>query len=136
MTDTLTKINTDQLAAKLKELQTKFSKNNNDLSAYLKAKPLNIDFEVNKDDIVISFDLNKDNAISIEVKTVYNYSELVNVEISYIEIDNVEDTYSIDDEDSDLLLQCKRIIHDAVHYKLLDKDADHINTNFYHEVYA
>ena len=135
MTDTLTKINTDQLAAKLKELQTGFSKNNNDLSAYLKAKPLNVDFEVNKDNIVISFDLNKDNAITIEVKTDYDYSELVNAEISYIEVDNVEDTYSIDDEDSELLLQCKRIIHDAVHYKLLD-DADHINTNFYHEVYA
>lgn len=135
MNDIKEKINTNQLAAKLKELQTEFSKNNNDLSAYLKAKPLNVDFEVNKDDIVISFDLNRDNAVTIEVKTVYEYSELVNVEISYIEIDNVEDTYFIDDEDSELLLQCKRIIHDAVHYKLLD-DADHINTNFYREVYA
>lgn len=135
MTDTITKINTEQLAAKLKELQTEFSKNNNDLSAYLKSKPLNVDFEVNKDNIVISFDLNKDNAISIEIKTDYNYSELINAEISYIEVDNIEDTYSIDDEDSDLLLQCKRIIHDAVHYKLLDEDSE-IETNFYSEVYA
>lgn len=133
MTAIIEQINTEQLAAKLKELQTEFK--HDDLSAYLKAKPLNADFEVNKDNIVISFDLNKDNAITVVVKTDYSYGELVNAEISYIEIDNIEDTYSIDDEDSDLLLQCKRIIHDAVHYKLLDEDSA-IDTNFYHEVYA
>lgn len=133
MNDIIEQINTEQLAAKLKELQAEFK--HDDLSAYLKAKPLNVDFEVNKDNIVISFDLNKDNAITVVVKTDYSYSELVNVEISYIEIDSTEDTYFVDDEDSDLLLQCKRIIHDAVHYKLLD-DADHINTNFYDDVYA
>ena len=134
MTDTLTKINTQQLATKLKELQNEFNQYDG-LQGYLKAKPLNVDFEVNKDNIVISFDLNKDNAITVKVKTDYDYSELVNAEISYIEIDNVEDTYSIDDEDSDLLLQCKRIIHDAVHYKLLD-EADGIETNFHIESYA
>lgn len=133
MTAIIEQINTEQLAAKLKELQAEFK--HDDLSAYLKAKPLNVDFEVNKDNIVISFDLNKDNAITVKVKTDYSYGELVNAEISYIEIDNIEDTYSIDDEDSDLLLQCKRIIHDAVHYKLLDDDSE-IETNFYHEVYA
>ena len=135
MTAIIEQINTEQLAAKLKELQTEFSKNNNDLLACMRAKPLNVDFEVNKDSIVISFDLSKDDAITLEIKTDYSYSELVNIEISYIEVDNVEDTYSIDDEDSDLLLQCKRIIHDAVHYKLLDDDSE-IETNFYDEVYA
>ena len=133
MTDTLTRINTEQLAAKLKELQADFK--HDDLIGYLKAKPLNIDLDVNKDDIVISFDLNQDNAITVEIKTDYNRGELVNVEIGYIEVDNIEDTYSIDDEDSDLLLQCKRIIHDAVHYKLLDEDSE-IETNFYDDVYA
>ena len=133
MTDTLTRINTEQLAAKLKELQADFK--HDDLIGYLKAKPLNIDLDVNKDDIVISFDLNQDNAIAVEIKTDYNRGELVNVEIGYIEVDNIEDTYSIDDEDSDLLLQCKRIIHDAVHYKLLDEDSE-IETNFYDDVYA
>ena len=133
MTDTLTKINTEQLAAKLKELQADFK--HDDLMGYLKSKPLNIDLDVNKDDIVISFDLNQDNAIAVEIKTDYNRGELVNVEIGYIEVDNIEDTYSIDDEDSDLLLQCKRIIHDAVHYKLLDEDSE-IETNFYDDVYA
>lgn len=128
MTDTLTKINTEQLAVKLKELQTAF-KSYDGLSGYLEAKPLNVAFEVNKDNIVISFDLNKDNAITVDIKTDYSRGELVNVEISYIEIDNVEDTYSIDDEGSDLLLQCKRIIHDAVHYKLLDDDSE-IETNY------
>lgn len=134
MTDTLTKINTDQLAAKLKELQTEFT-NYDGLMGYMRAKPLNVDFEVNKDNIVISFDLSKDDAITVEIKTDYSYSELVNIEISHIEVDNVEGTYSIDDEDSDLLLQCKRIIHDAAHYKLLDDDSE-IKTNFYSEVYA
>ena len=134
MTDTLTRINTEQLAAKLKELQAEF-KQYDGLSGYLKAKPLNIDLDVNKDDIVISFDLNKDNAIAVVIKTDYNRGELVNVEISYIEVDNIEDAYFIDDEDSDLLLQCKRIIHDAVHYKLLDEDSE-IKTNFYDDVYA
>ena len=126
-------INTEQLAAKLKELQAEFK--HDDLMDYLRAKPLNVDFEVNKNDIVISFDLNQDNAITVEIKTDYNYGELVNVEISHIEVDNIEDTYFIDDEDSDLLLQCKRIIHDAVHYKLLDEDSE-IETNFYDDVYA
>jgi len=133
MTDTLTRINTEQLAAKLKELQAEFK--HDDLMDYLRAKPLNIDLDVNKDDIVIYFDLNKDTAITVEIKTDYNRGELVNVEIGYIEVDNIEDTYFIDDENSDLLLQCKRIIHDAVHYKLLDEDSE-IKTNFYDDVYA
>lgn len=133
MTAIIEQINTEQLAAKLKELQAEFK--HDDLTDYLRAKPLNVDFEVNKDDIVISFDLNKDNAIAVEIKTDYNRGELVNVEMSYIEVDNIEDTYFIDDEDSDLLLQCKRIIHDAVHYKLLDEDSE-IKTNFYDDVYA
>jgi len=133
MTDTLTRINTEQLAAKLKELQAEFK--HDDLMGYLRAKPLKIDLDVNKDNIVISFDLNKDNAITVEIKTEYNRGELVNAEISYIEVDSIEDTYFIDDEDSDLLLQCKRIIHDAVHYKLLDEDSE-IDTAFYNEVYA
>ena len=134
MTAIIEQINTEQLAAKLKELQAEF-KQYDGLSGYLKAKPLNIDLDVNKDDIVISFDLNKDNAIAVVIKTDYNRGELVNVEISYIEVDNIEDAYFIDDEDSDLLLQCKRIIHDAVHYKLLDEDSE-IKTNFYDDVYA
>ena len=127
------KINTEQLAAKLKGLQAEFK--HGGLSGYLKAKPLNIDLDVNKDDIIIYFDLNQDNAITVEIKTDYNRGELVNVEISYIEVDNIEDTYFIGDEDSDLLLQCKRIIHDAAYYKLLDEDSA-IETNFYDGVYA
>ena len=127
-------VNTKQLAENLKELQNEFNQYDG-LRSYLRAKPLNVDFEVNKSDIVIGFDLDRDNGITVVVKTDYDYSKLVSAEIEYIEVDNVEDTYSIDDEDSELLLQCKRIIHDAVHYKLLDGD-DEINTNFYSEVYA
>ena len=134
MTAIIEQINTEQLATKLKELQTEF-KLYDGLKGYLRAKPLNVDFEVNKNNIVINFNLNKDNAITVEIKTDCSRGELVNVEISYIEIDNVEGTYFIDGEDSDLLLQCKRIIHDAVHYKLLDEDCE-IETNFYDDVYA
>lgn len=128
------KIKIEQLAAKLKELQAEFK--HDDLMNYLRAKPLNIDLEVNKDDIVIYFDLNKDNAITIEIKTDYNRGELVNVEISHIEVDNGSEIYTIDEGDrSGLLLQCKRIIHDAGHYKLLDGDSQ-IDTAFYNEVYV
>ena len=134
MTAIIEQINTEQLAAKLKELQAEF-KQYDGLSGYFKAKPLNVDFEVNKDNIVINFDLNKDNAITVDIKTDYNRGELVNAEISYIEINDGDEPYFIDDEDSDLLLQCKRIIHDAVHYKLLDADSE-IETNFYDDVYA
>ena len=133
MTAIIEQINTEQLAARLKELQAEFK--HDDLMDYLRAKPLNIDLDVNKDDIVIYFDLNQDNAITVEIKTDYNRGELVNVEIGYIEIDDGDEPYSIEDEDSDLLLQCKRIIHDAVHYKLLDEDSE-IDTAFYNEVYA
>lgn len=135
MSDTKTKINTKQLAEKLKELQNEFNQYDG-LRGYLRAKPLNVDFEVNKDDIVFGFDLDRDNGVTVVVKTDYDYSKLVNAEIEYIEVDNVEDTYELEsDDDSALLLECKRIIHDAVHYKLLDGD-DEIETNFYGEVYA
>lgn len=128
-------VNTQQLATKLKELQNEFNQYDG-LRGYLRAKPLNVDFEVNKNDIVFGFDLDRDNGITVVVKTDYDYSKLVSVEIDYIEVDNVEDTYKLEsDDDSALLLECKRIIHDAVHYKLLDGD-DEINTNFYGEVYA
>lgn len=134
MTAIIEQINTEQLAAKLKELQSEF-KQYDGLSGYLKAKPLNIDLDVNKDDIVIYFDLNQDVAITLELATTYSYGELVNIEISYIQVDNGDELYSIDGDCSDLILQCKRIIHDAAYYKLLDEDSD-IDTAFYNEVYA
>lgn len=133
MTDTLTRINTEQLAAKLKELQAEFK--HDDLMDYLRAKPLNIDLNVNKDDIVIYFDLNQDNAITLELATTYSYGELVDISINYIEVDDGNDICMASGDCSDLLLQCKRIIHDAVHYKLLDEDSE-IDTAFYNEVYA
>ncbi len=134
MTAIIEQINTQQLADHLRELQSEF-KQYDGLQGYLDAKPLNVDFEVNKNDIVIHFDLSKDDAVTVKIKTEYNWGELVNVEINYIEIDDGDEPYSIDDEGSDLLLQCKRIIHDAVFYKLLDEEHD-IETNFYSEVYA
>lgn len=128
-------VNTQQLATKLKELQNEFEKYDG-LQGYLNAKPLSVDFEVSDDEIVIGFDLSKDDAITVVVKTNYSYDELVHIEIGFIEVDNIAGTYMLESEDhSALLLECKRIIHDAVHYKLLD-EADSIETNFYHEVYA
>lgn len=134
MTAIIEQINTEQLAAKLKELQSEFK--HDDLMDYLKSKPLNIDLDVNKDDIVIYFDLNQDNAITLELATTYSYGELVDIAVNYIEVDNGIEIYTIDEGDhSALILQCKRIIHDAAYYKLLDEDSQ-IDTDFYHEVYA
>ncbi len=136
MTSIIEQINTEQVADKLKELQTEF-KSYDGLSGYLKAKPLNVDLEVNKASIVINFDLNKDTDFYITLATEYNDNELVNISIDSIEVDSYEHGgYYIDvNDDGALLLECKRIIHDAVHYKLLDED-DAIDTDFYHEVYA
>ena len=134
MTAIIEQINTEQLAAKLKELQAEF-KQYDGLSGYLKAKPLNVGLDVNKDDIVISYDLNQDNAITLELATTYSYDELVDMSINYIEVDNGNELYMIDGDCSDLILQCKRIIHDAAYYKLLDEDSE-IKTNFYDDVYA
>ncbi|HCH27019.1 MULTISPECIES: hypothetical protein [Psychrobacter] len=135
MTAIIEQINTKQLAAKLKELQAEF-KQYDGLWGYLKAKPLNIDLDVNKDDIVIRFDLNQDNAITLELATTYSYGELVDISVNYIEVDDGNELYTIDHGDHGaLLLQCKRIIHDAAYYKLLDEDSQ-IDTAFYNEVYA
>lgn len=113
-------VNIEQLATKLKELQDEFSQYDG-LQGYLNAKPLNVDFEVNKNEIVINFDLSKDNAITVEVKKDCRYDDLANVAINFIEVDNVAGTYMLDSDDtSALLIECKRIIHDAVHYKLLN----------------
>ncbi len=135
MTAIIEQINTEQLAAKLKELQAEF-KQYDGLMGYLKAEPLNIDLDVNKDNIVIYFDLNQDTAITVEIKTDYNRGELVNVEISYIEVDSSFGTYLVaDTDDNEMLHEAKRLIHDAVYYKLIDEDCE-IETNFYDDVYA
>ncbi len=137
MTNIIEKINTEQVADKLKALQTEFRSSYEGLSGYLKAEPLNVDLEVNKASIVINFDLNEDTDFYITLATEYNDSELVNISIDSIEVDSYEHGgYYMDVNDDDaLLIECKRIIHDAVHYKLLSDD-DAIKTAFYHEVYA
>lgn len=122
MSELKEQVNIEQLAAKLKELQDQFNQYDG-LKGYLRAKPLNVDFEVNKNEIVINFDLSKDDAVTVEVKKDCRYEDLANVVINFIEVDNVAGTYMLESDDtSALLIECKRIIHDAVHYKLLDDD--------------
>lgn len=120
MSELKEQVNIEQLATRLKELQDEFNQYDG-LQGYLNAKPLNVDFEVNKNEIVISFDLSKDDGITVEVKKDCRYDDLAGVAINFIEVDNVAGTYKLDSDDtSALLIECKRIIHDAVHYKLLD----------------
>ncbi len=136
MTDLTNKINTQQIADLLRNIQSDFNTNNNQLAAYLKAKPLPIEMDVYKEHIMFYVDVNENTGASIEAITKYDNSNwLESVAINRIEICGDTDSYSIEGDDSDLLLQVKRIIHDAEHYKLLDED-NAINTNFYHEVYA
>lgn len=105
------------------------------LAEYLKLKPF-LDMDVNKDDIIFYLSLDKSTDITMSISTEYKYGVLTDINIQYVEIDTDDGTYYLDaSDDSDLILECKRIIHDAAHYKLLHED-DEIETDFYHEVYA
>lgn len=124
----------NQVVSHLQELQNGFK--GLDFSAYSKLKPL-LDMDVNKDEIVMFFDLNKDMDFTITFGTYYSYGELVNIDIQSIESDSHKyGTNIITGTDNDaLILEGKRIIHDAEHYKLLD-ESNAIETGFYSEVYA
>lgn len=124
----------NQVVSHLQELQNGFK--DLDFAAYSKKEPL-LDMDVNKDEIIMSFDLNKDMDFTIVFGTYYSYGELVNIDIQSIESDSHKyGTNLIFGTDNDaLILEGKRIIHDAEHYKLLDEN-NAIETSFYSEVYA
>ena len=107
-----------------------------DLATYLQAKPI-LDMDVNKDSIVIYFDLDKDSDYTITLNTDYEYGVLTGLEVESIEVDSYSHgTYTVaDTDDGEILHEAKRLIHDAVHYKLIDEDCE-IETNFYDDVYA
>ena len=126
-------INIEEVAERLQLLQTEFNKGG--LLEYLRAKPL-LDMEVDKNEIVIFFELDKEVDLTVVFNTEYDRHTITDISIRHIEADSYEGTYEIDEGDhSALVLEGKRIIHDAVHYKLLDED-NAIDTDFYHEVYA
>tara|TARA_R110000751_G_scaffold124862_1_gene226350 strand:- start:118 stop:519 length:402 start_codon:yes stop_codon:yes gene_type:complete len=133
MTQLLEKTNIEEVAEHLQLLQAEFNKGG--LLEHLRAKPL-LDMEVNDGDITIFFELDRDTDLTVVFNTEYDRHTLTDISIRHIEADSDEGVYEIDEGDhSALLLEGKRIIHDAVHYKLLDED-NAIDTDFYHEVYA
>jgi hypothetical protein len=126
-------INIQEVAEHLQLLQTEFNKGG--LLEQLRAKPL-LDMEVNDGDITIFFELDRDTDLTVVFNTEYDRHTLTDISIRHIEVDSDDDTYAIDEGDhSALVLEGKRIIHDAVHYKLLDEDSE-IKTNFYDDVYV
>jgi len=93
-----------------------------------------LEMDVNKDSIVISFDADSDYTVTLS--TVYEYGVLTGLEIKSIEVDSSFGTYTVaDTDDNEMLHEAKRLIHDAVYYKLIDEDCE-IETNFYDDVYA
>ena len=124
----------NEAVAHLQKLQSDFS--SLDLQGHLRAKPI-LDMDVSSDNFVIYFDLNKDTDFTIIFNADYHYGELVNIDVAHIEADSYQDgTYVIENTDnSALILEAKRLIHDAVHYKLVDEDSE-IETDFYDDVYA
>ena len=126
-------INIEEVAEHLQLLQAEFNKGG--LLEHLRAKPL-LDMEVDKNEIEIFFELDRDTDLTVVFNTEYDRHTLTDISIRHVEADSDEGVYEIDEGDySALLLEGKRIIHDAVHYKLLDED-NAIDTDFYHEVYA
>lgn len=94
-----------------------------------------LEMDVNKDSIVISFDADSDD-YTVTLNTDYECGVLTGLEIESIEVDSSFGTYTVaDTDDSEMLHEAKRLIHDAVHYKLINDDSE-IETKFYSEVYA
>lgn len=93
-----------------------------------------LEMDVNKDSIVISFASDSDYTVTLS--TDYEHGVLTGLEIKSIEVDSSFGTYTVaDTDDSEMLHEAKRLIHDAVYYKLIDEDCE-IETNFYDDVYA
>ncbi|MGB6825921.1 hypothetical protein [Psychrobacter sp.] len=133
MTSIIEQINIQEVAEHLQLLQAEFNKGG--LLEQLRAKPL-LDMEVNDGDITIFFELDRDTDLTVVFNTEYDRHTLTDISIRHVEVDSDEGVFEIDEGDhSALVLEGKRIIHDAVHYKMLDED-DAIETDFYHEVYA
>lgn len=93
-----------------------------------------LEMDVNKDSIIISFDADSDYTVTLS--TDYECGVLTGLEIKSIEVDSSFGTYLVaDTDDNEMLHEAKRLIHDAVYYKLIDEDCE-IETNFYDDVYA
>lgn len=93
-----------------------------------------LEMEVNKDSIVIGFEADSDYTVTLS--TDYEYGVLTGLEIKSIEVDSSFGAYTVaDTDDNEMLHEAKRLIHDAVYYKLIDEDCE-IETNFYDDVYA
>ncbi len=104
------------------------------LSDYQKMKGF-LELDINKEDIVIYFAGKEGTDFTILLDTEYNSGVLVGINTVSVEVSSVYGDLLIEDSNFDALtLEVKKIVHDAVHYKIL-KDDELIETDFYNEVY-
>ena len=104
------------------------------LSDYQKMKGF-LELDINKEDIVIYFAGKEGTDFTILLDTEYNSGVLVGINTVSVEVSSAYGDLLIEDSNFDALtLEVKKIVHDAVHYKIL-KDDELIETDFYNEVY-
>lgn len=98
---------------------------------YKQAGSLSVTMDVNDDSIVLYFDT-KQTGFTVALDAEFYGNEIIALSINEIEIDAENGLETVSGEGQDeLLLECKRISHDANWYNLAD-----ITTDFYSEVYA
>lgn len=99
---------------------------------YKQTRRLSVTMDVNDDSIVLYFDT-KQTSFTVALDAEFYGNEVITLSIDevYIDTDSGLETVSGEGQ-SDLLLECKKLVHDAVYFNL----ADDITTDFYHEVYA
>lgn len=94
---------------------------------------LSVDMDINDDEIIFYFDTDKQTGFTVALAAEFYGNEVITLSVDevYVDTDNGLETVSGEGQ-SELLLECKKLVHDAVYFNL----ADDITTDFYHEVYA
>lgn len=99
---------------------------------YRETRSLKVDMDINDDEIILYFDTDKQTGFTVALDAEFYGNEIITLSINEIEIDAENGLETVSGEGQDeLLLECKRIAHDANWYNLAD-----ITTDFYSEVYA
>ena len=100
---------------------------------YKQTGSLSVTMDVNDDSIMLYFDADKQTGFTVALDAEFYGNEVITLSINEIEIDSENGLQVVSGEGQDeLLLECKKLVHDAVYFNL----ADDITTDFYHEVYA
>jgi|26BtaG_2_1085354.scaffolds.fasta_scaffold33074_2 hypothetical protein len=99
---------------------------------YKQTGSLSVTMDVNDDSIVLYFDT-KQAGFTVALDAEFYGNEVITLSVDeiYVDTDNGLETASGEGQ-SELLLECKKLVHDAVYFNL----ADDITTDFYNEVYA